>query len=115
MNEGNDKETVKMDDTKVPKVKEFKYLESMVQKSGSCEKEIKRRVQAGWNEWRKVLVVICDRSLPVRVKRKVYSLVVKPAMVYGLEMVAITKKQVEKMEVAENENVEVWCGSDKKR
>ena len=35
INEGNDKETVKMEDTKVPRVKEFKYLVSTVQESGS--------------------------------------------------------------------------------
>ena len=36
-----------------------------------------------------------------RVKRKVYSSVVRPAMVYGLETAAVTKKQAEEMEVAE--------------
>ena len=30
VNGGNDKETVKMENTKVPRLKEFKYLESMV-------------------------------------------------------------------------------------
>ena len=90
-----------MEDTKVPKVKEFKYLRSTVQESGSCEREVKKRVQAGWNGWRKVSGVICDRRLPVRVKGKVYSSVVRPAMVYGLETVAVTKKQMEEMEIAE--------------
>ena len=46
INGGNDDETVKMEDTKVPRVKEFKYLGSTVQESGSCEKEVKKRVQA---------------------------------------------------------------------
>ena len=101
INGGNDDETVKMEDTKVPRVKEFKYLRSTVQKSGGCEREIKKRVQAGWNGWRRVSGVICDRRLPARVKRKVYGSVVRPAMVYGLETVAVTKKQVEEMEVAE--------------
>ena len=90
-----------MEDTKVPKVKEFKYLGSTVQESGSCEREVKRRVQTGWNGWRKVSGVICDKRLLARVKRKVYSLVVRPAMVYGLETVAVTKKQVEEMKVIE--------------
>ena len=49
----------------------------------------------------KVSGVNCDRKLPARVKGKVYSSVVRPAMVYGLETVAVTKKQVEEMEVAE--------------
>ena len=101
INGGNDDETVKMEDTKVPRVKKFKYLGSTVQESGSCEREVKKREQAGWNGWRRVSGVICDRRLPARVKRKVYSSVVRPAMVYGLGTVAVTKKQVEQMEVAE--------------
>ena len=96
----NADETVKMEDTKVPKVKEFKYLGSRVQESGSYDREVKKRVQAGWKGWRKVSGVICDR-LPARVKGKVYSSVMRPPMVYGLEAVAVTKKQVEEMEVAE--------------
>ena len=100
INGGNDDETVKMEDTKVPRVKEFKYLGSTVQESGGCEREVKKRVQAGWNGWRRVSGLICDKRLPARVKGKVYSSVVRPAMVYGLETVAITKKQVEEMEVA---------------
>ena len=83
-----------MEKTKMPRIKEFKYLGSTVQESGSCEREVKRRVPAGWTRWRKVSEVICDRSLPARVKGKVYGSVVRPAMVYGLETVVVTKKQV---------------------
>ena len=101
INGGNDDETVKMEDTKMPRVNEFKYLGSTVQESGGCEREVKKRVQAGWNGWRKVSGVICDRRLPARVKGKVYSSVVTPAMVYGLETVAVKNKQVEEMKVAE--------------
>ena len=84
INGGNDNKTEKMEDTKVPRVKEFKYLGSTVQESGSCEREIKR-VKAKCNGWRKVSGVICDRRLPARIKEKMYSSVVRPAMVYGLE------------------------------
>ena len=101
INGGNDDETMKMEDTKVPRVKEFKYLGSTVQESSCYEREVKKRVQAGWNGWRRVSGVICDKRLPARVKGKVYSSVVRPPMVYGLETVAVTKKQVEEMEVAE--------------
>ena len=73
INGGNDDETVKMEDTKVPRVKEFKYLGSTVQESGDCGREVKKRVQAGWNRWRRVSGVICDKRLPARVKGKVYS------------------------------------------
>ena len=53
INGGNDNETVKMEDTKLPRLKEFKYLGSTVQESGGCEREVKKRVQAGWNGWRR--------------------------------------------------------------
>ena len=88
-----------MKETKVPRVKEFKYLRSTVQESGSCEREVKKKVQAGWNGWRKISGVICDRRLSARLKGKVYSSVVRSAMVYGLDTVAVTKKHVKEMEV----------------
>ena len=49
INGRNDDETVKMEDTKVPRVKKFKYLGSMVQEESGCEREKKKRVQTGWN------------------------------------------------------------------
>ena len=114
INGGNDDETVKMEDTKVPRVKEFKYLGSTVQESGGYEREVKKRVQAGWNGWRRVSRVICDKRLPARVKGKVYSSMVRPAMVYGLETVTVTKKQVEEMEVAEMKMLRFTMGVTRK-
>ena len=114
INGGNDNQTVKMEDTKVPRVKKFKYLGSMVQESGGCKREVKKRVQAGWNGWKKMSRVICDRRLPARVKGKVYSSVVRPAMVYGLETVAVTKKQVKEMEVAEMKMLRFAMGVTRK-
>ena len=99
INGENDDETVKMEDTKVPRVKEFKYLGSTVQESGDCERQVKKRVQAGWNSLEKSIGSNLYKRLPARVKENVYSSVVRPALVYGLETVAVTKKQMEEMEV----------------
>ena len=72
-------------------------------------------MQAGWNEWRKVSGVICDRRLQLaRVKGEVYNLLVRPAKVYGLETVAVTKKQVEEMEVAEMKMLRFAMGMTRK-
>ena len=67
--------------------------------------------------WRKVPGVICDRRLPASVglKGKVYSSVVRPAMMYGLETVAVTKKQVEEMEVAEMKMLRFAIGDEKRQ
>ena len=113
VNGGNDGKTVKMENTKMPRVKEFTYLGSTVQESGSYEREVKRRVQAGWNGWRTVSGVICDRRLP-RVKRKVYSTVMRSVIVYEIETLSVTKKQVEEMEVAERKILRFAMGETSK-
>ncbi|KAK3527799.1 hypothetical protein QTP86_006780 [Hemibagrus guttatus] len=64
-------------------------------------KEVKKRVQAGWNGWRKVSGVLCDRKISARIKGKVYRTVVRPAMLYGLETVSLRKRQESELEVAE--------------
>ena len=50
---------------------------------------------------RKVSGVICDRRVSAKVNRKVYRTVVRPAMMYGLEMLAIGRKPEADLEVAE--------------
>ncbi len=93
--------TVQLQGADVMKVDEFKYLGSVVQSNGECGREVKKRVQAGWSGWRRVSGVICDRRIPARVKGKVYKTVVRPAILYGLEVVALTKRQEKELEVAE--------------
>ena len=61
---------------------------------------MKKIVQAGWNGWRRMSGVICDRRVPARVNGKVYKVAVRPAMLNGLETVALTKRQEAEMEVA---------------
>ncbi|KAK3506633.1 hypothetical protein QTP70_011148 [Hemibagrus guttatus] len=93
--------TVRLQGEEVKKVQEFKYLGSTVQSNGECGKEVKKRVQAGWNGWRKVWGVLCDRKISARIKGKVYRTVVRPAMLYGLETVSLRKRQESELEVAE--------------
>ena len=45
--------------------------------------------------------VLCDRKLSARVKGKMCRSVVRPAMLYGMEKVVVTERQVGKMELAE--------------
>ncbi|KAK3571518.1 hypothetical protein QTP86_012862 [Hemibagrus guttatus] len=101
VNEREGSGTVRLQGEEVKKVQKFKYLGSTVQSNGECAKEVKKRVQAGWNGWRKVLGVLCDRKISARIKGKVYRTVVRPAMLYGLETVSLRKRQESELEVAE--------------
>ncbi|KAK3544097.1 hypothetical protein QTP86_001518, partial [Hemibagrus guttatus] len=101
VNEREGSGTVRLQGEEVKKVEEFKYLGSTVQSNGECGKEVKKRVQAGWNGWRKVSGVLCDQKISARIKGKVYRTVVRPAMLYGLETVSLRKRQESELEVAE--------------
>ncbi|KAK2902094.1 hypothetical protein Q8A73_011840 [Channa argus] len=101
VNERDPGGTVRLQGAEVKKVQDFKYLGSTVQSNGECGKEVKRRVQAGWNGWRKVSGVLCDKRVSARMKGKVVKTVVRPAMLFGLETVALKKRQEAELEVAE--------------
>ncbi|KAK3509695.1 hypothetical protein QTP70_008440 [Hemibagrus guttatus] len=101
VNEREGSGTVRLQGEEVKKVQEFKYLGSTVQSNGECGKEVKKRVQADWNGWRKVSGVLCDQKISARIKGKVYRTVVRPAMLYGLETVSLRKRQESELEVAE--------------
>ena len=96
---GNGKICLQKEELK--KVNEFKYLGTTMVSNGEYSREVKNRVQEGWSSWRRVSAVICDRRVPAKVKGKVYKTVVRPPMLYGLEMAALTKKQEAELEVAE--------------
>ncbi|KAK3554870.1 hypothetical protein QTP86_000911 [Hemibagrus guttatus] len=99
VNEREGSGTVRLQGEEVKKVQEFKYLGSTVQSNGECGKEVKKRVQAGWNGWRKVSGVLCDRKISARIKGKVYRTVVRAAMLYGLETVSLRKRQESELEI----------------
>ncbi|KAK3568283.1 hypothetical protein QTP86_003155 [Hemibagrus guttatus] len=101
VNEREGSGTVRLQGEEVKKVQEFKYLGSTVQSNGECGKEVKKRVQAGWNGWRKVSGVLCDQKISARIKGMVYRTVVRPAMLYGLETMSLRKRQESELEVAE--------------
>ena len=64
--------------------------------------------------WKKASGVLCNRKLSASVKGKMYKSVVRPAMLYGMEMVVVTERQVGKMEVAELKMVRWALGVTRK-
>ena len=101
INDKNQNGKVKLHGSDLEKVNEFKYLGSTVHQTGDCTKEVKKRIQAGWCSWRKVTEVLCDKRISAKVKGKIYKTVVRPAMLYGLETAALTKRHESEIEVAE--------------
>ena len=82
-----------------------------MQEDGGAEREVASRISAGWNSWRKVSGVLCDKKIPPKVKGKIHN-IVRPAMLYGLETVALTKCLLKKLEVTEMKIAAMVQGSD---
>ena len=58
--------------------------------------------------------VLCDRNMSLRVKGKVYRTCVRPAMLYGMETVPVTKYQERKFDVAEMSMLRFTLGLTRK-
>lgn len=61
---------------------------------------MKETVQAGWS-W--VSGVMCDRRTAARVKGKVSNMAVRPAVMFGLGMEALTEKQEAELKVSDQD------------
>src|SRR5215467_3203283 len=103
-------ERVTIEGRELKKVDSYKYLGTVVQEDGKIDREVSGKIQAGWRKFREASGVLCDRRVPVRLKGKVYESAVRPAMLYASECWAITKKEEQKLLVAEMRMLRMLCG-----
>ena len=113
-NDFEDLDDMKMDEEIIKKVPAFKYLGTHVSEDGELDVEVNHRIQCGWNSWRRLSGVLCDKKINVRLKGKIYKTAVRPAMLYSSETWAVKKTQERKMEVAEMRMLRWMCGVTRK-
>jgi len=71
----------------IPKVDKFTYLGSIIEKRGDIDDDINHLIRVGWQKWRNAFGVLCDKKIPIRLKERVYRMVVRSALLY--EVLAI--------------------------
>ncbi|XP_064081905.1 uncharacterized protein C53C9.2-like [Macrobrachium nipponense] len=84
--DGNQQTTTKLGGGNIRRVHKFTYLGSVIDNEGNVEEEINNQIQCGWNNWRKVSGVICDRKVPIRLKGRLHKRMVRPAMTEGRKL-----------------------------
>ncbi|KAI0497081.1 hypothetical protein KFK09_023409 [Dendrobium nobile] len=92
---------VTLRDQVINKSTRFRYLGSVVQSDGEIDEDIISRIHVGWLKWRNASGLLCDRNVPLKLKKKFYKMVVRPAMLYGAECWPLKKKHNTKLSVAE--------------
>lgn len=88
-----DLEEAEIQREEIAKVDNFKYLCSTVQSNGDDGQEVGKQIQAGWNSSKNVSGARCDRRVSAKMKDNVYKTVLRLAIMYGLEIVALKKWQ----------------------
>ncbi|GJR56637.1 ataxia telangiectasia mutated family protein [Tanacetum coccineum] len=109
-NDQNEEAVIRIGEHILEPNKSFRYLGSVIQKSGRIEDDVTHRIQAGWLKWRAATGILCDKNVPLKLKGKFYKVAIRPAMLYGSECWPLTKAQANRMEVSEMRMLRWTCG-----
>ena len=64
----------------------------------------------GWQKWKSVSGVLCDKRVPLDLRGRVYRMVVRPAVLYRSECWPLKKMQVQRLMVVKMRMVRWMCG-----
>ena len=98
---GQQRRGISVDGEQLEEVEEYKYLGRLLTPGNEIAKEIEQRITSGWRRFGQYSTFMKDLKMPICLKRKIMDMVILPAMTYGAETWAITKRQSEKLAVAQ--------------
>jgi len=84
-------------------------LGSIIEQNEDINEDINHRIRVGWQKWRSASGVLCDNQMPMRLKEKIYRMVIRPALTYGAQCWPIKKVQVQRMMVAKVRMIRWMC------
>ncbi|XP_075228197.1 uncharacterized protein LOC142328375 [Lycorma delicatula] len=67
----------------MPKCTSFMYLGSILNRRGGCEQDVNHRITVAWLRWQQISAVLCDKRMPPKLKGRMYTTLVRPALTYG--------------------------------
>ena len=109
---------VEIDMETINEVQFFKYLGSLIQRlqsNGEMDKEIGNRKKSRWSNWRKCQGVMTDKRISIRMKKKVFTAVIRSALTYGVETWATSVWEEEQMNVTKMRMLRLLCEGEKER
>jgi hypothetical protein len=93
---------VKIDNSSIERVEEFKYLGKTLRDQNSIQEEIKSRLKP-WNAcYHSVQNLLSSRLLSKNLKIKTYRNIILPVVLYGCETWSLTLKEEHWLRVCEN-------------
>ena len=105
--EGGISSEVAIEGAVIPRVERFKYPGSIIHESGEIDEDINQRINIEWQKWKKASRVLCDKRIPLKLKRRTYH---RPSLLYGAECWPIKRSHLQTMKVTELRMIRRICG-----
>jgi len=93
---------VKIDNSTIERVEEFKYLGATLTNKNSIQEEIKSRLKLGDACYYSVQNLLSSSLLSKKLKIKIYRIVILPVVLYGCENWSLTLREEHRLRVFEN-------------
>ena len=94
--------TMKVDNSSIERVEEFKYLGTTLTNQNSIRKEIKSRLKLGNACYHSVQNLLSSSLLSKNLKIKIYKIIILPVVLYGCETWSLTLRGEHRLRVFEN-------------
>jgi len=94
-------ETINIEDHEIERVEEYKYLGQTLKMEDCTSEEVMRRIKSGWSCFGRHKDILCNKNVPMSLRRKVYNQCVLPTMTYGSETWSTTKHLERKLHSAQ--------------
>ena len=91
--------TVKIDNSSIKRVEEFKYLGKTLTNQNSIQEEIKSRLKLGNACYHSVQNVLSSSLLSKNLKIKIYRTIILPVVLYGCETWSLTLREEHRLRV----------------
>ena len=94
-------EKIFIEDQEIERVEEYKYLGQTLKLKDCSKEEVLKRIKAGWSCFGRHKEILCNKDIPMSLRRKVYNQCVLPTMTYGSETWSLTKYLETKLQTAQ--------------
>ena len=92
---------IRIDQSQVEQVDKYVYLGHIISNNGTCEMEIKRRIEIARSKFIELKGILTSREIPVSVRVQLTRTLIWSVLLYGAEAQTLNAGMVDKLEAFE--------------
>ena len=103
-------ESIVLDSGTLEEVSEFCYLGDMFDCEGGAEKAVRHRIFVAWFKWRELSRLLCNKTIPLKHRARVYNACIRSTLTYGAATWALTKREEHLLQNCDRRMLRMVCG-----